>query len=160
MRPSLLFAIVFSTAAFVASTLNGAAVEAVDEETTKLKAEEFKKLHGTWTVTSVLVYGEEQVDLVRGAKVVFSGTKMTSYENDSELYVYDLTIDPTKIPKQLDMRGVNKAALKTTHLALYTLDGDRLTICSSDGARPKEISAQKNATDGHVILVFKRNLRP
>jgi uncharacterized protein (TIGR03067 family) len=66
------------------------------------------------------------------------------------------TVDATKSPKQLDIKGTDGPNKDKTLLCIYTLDGDTLTVCYdlSGKARPTEF---KSTTGTQLFLAtYKR----
>jgi uncharacterized protein (TIGR03067 family) len=65
------------------------------------------------------------------------------------------TLDPKKDPPEMDLTDPGQANPGKVSAAIYKIDGDTLTICSStDGERPRAFDAA--AGSKFVLLVLKR----
>jgi len=123
---------------------------AAEDASASVKAEELKKLQGTWVVVSVMMYGTESVSYVKGRKVAISGAQMTSStEGEQGGVVRELNLDPTKKPKHIDMMG----KFDTLH-AVYALEGDRLTLSVNDMVRPTDFAHPIGGSN--IVWIFKR----
>jgi RNA polymerase sigma factor (sigma-70 family) len=113
-----------------------------------------QKILGTWAYVSVEVKGEKRPEEeVKEAKLIFAPEgKFTAMSKGKEMGgTYKL--DPAKKPKEITTTNDDGK----THLGIYELDGDTLTICmhQEDGAdRPTEFATK--ADTKVVLVVLKR----
>ncbi len=68
----------------------------------------------------------------------------------------EYTIDPTKNPKEIDIKLLDGPEKGKWVKGLYRIDGDTLVICSADPGedRPKEFKVAKGSNS--VLITFKR----
>jgi uncharacterized protein (TIGR03067 family) len=67
--------------------------------------------------------------------------------------VYRFALDPTKSPKEVDLRPGNHWTVGDPIAAIYSLDGDELTICESAEGQPRP--TEFKPVNG-VLRVFRR----
>lgn len=101
------------------------------------------ELDGTW-------YGVSDppgLGGIMGSKWIFAGNKLTIHLPGSESSEWQIKRQVRGGLLAIDMK------YRTVHwLAIYQIEGDRLRICESTGARP----TQFKATSGY-LLIFKRS---
>jgi uncharacterized protein (TIGR03067 family) len=149
----------------VAATLFVAA-DSKDEAVKK----DLERLQGTW----VVVGGEEKGDVFtreeakrEGRSLVVKGNSFNWFKRGREKEKATVRLDPTKRPAVLDFiyPGGQGETGNTNH-AIYSLDGDRLTICVSrkfqpnrPEERPKKLTTKKGENgdlSGMVLLILER----
>src|SRR5206468_2868883 len=132
------------------------ATDAKDDSADK----DLKKLQGTWEAVSVRVDGAD----VPADDVKDSGITMTF---DKDKYSYKaaksgntetgtVKLDPGKKPATMDIAIGDGDDKGKTQLAIYKVEGDKLTLCFTDPGkeRPTEFAAKKDS--GHQLVVFKK----
>lgn len=104
----------------------------------KLRAEELKKLEGTWKL--------EQFNFEPTAKEhlsVFKGDRATFGDRPTRRF----TIDPSKNPKWIDLIVEEKGEEKRVLQGIYSLDGDTLIMFVNHGnqerGRPTKLNDKK-----------------
>jgi RNA polymerase sigma factor (sigma-70 family) len=113
-----------------------------------------EKIVGTWAYASVEVGGRKvpEEDLKEARMVFDAEGKFTANPKGHEMAgTYEL--DPTKKPREI----TTKNGEGRTHLGIYKLDGDSLTICMSEEAgaeRPTEFATKEGSKV--VLVVLKR----
>ena len=114
-------------------------------------ADEQKLLAGTW-VPKELSIGDARLDDATAAKIqlVIEGDRYTVTSGET-VDKGTLKFDAKPTPKTMDISGTEGPNKGKTILAIYELDGDKLTICYSlePGARPAEF---KSAGDSKRVL--------
>jgi RNA polymerase sigma factor (sigma-70 family) len=110
-----------------------------------------EKLRGTWVAISGEVGGKQAPEAaVQSFKITFGDGKFT-LERDGKSIEGTFKLNPAAKPKAIDTTVEGKTAL-----AIYSLDGDKLKLCSDeDGTnRPTEFATKAGVR--HVLLIFKR----
>ena len=114
--------------------------------------DDLKLLAGTWKPKEANL-GGNKIDamLLETAKVVYEGEKYTiTIGEKGEMGTF--TLDPKKMPKQMDIFPTSGDNNGKTLLAVYELAGDKLTICYSltPTVRPDNFEPASN-----TLLVVK-----
>ena len=128
---------------------------AADEPSKEVK-EELERLQGTWILVGRELDGkkatEEEVKALDG-KLIQKGNRFTyTSREDKDGRRGTFKIDPTANPKQLEWTAMGE---EKKVLAIYKLEGDRLTICAGSGdKRPREFTTKPG--DGQVIVIYQR----
>ncbi len=132
----------------------------VAAETPKQKEQqERKKLEGTWRVVSQEADGKKDpAELAKRFTYTFQGNRI-HFQGDNTTPGADLeftyTVDPSKKPKQMDMKLVkssdNKGLGKVAR-GIYMLQGDTLKLCYGEKERPNDFSTKKGQHRAFLIL--------
>jgi RNA polymerase sigma factor (sigma-70 family) len=119
-----------------------------DKQPEKSDAE---KLRGTWVAISGEVGGKQVPEAaVKGFKMVFGDGKFT-LETDGKSTEGTFKLNPAAKPKAIDTTVDGKTAL-----AIYSLDGDKLKLCSDEDGTNRPTEFATKASVRHVLLIFKR----
>jgi uncharacterized protein (TIGR03067 family) len=114
-------------------------------------SKEVKKLEGTWVVTSATFNGKAMDELKEGLMTI-AGDKLTTKGKDGKEFKQTFKVDPTKKPKTMDLKDVEKLPSTRPGLVIYDLDGDTLRlVLGPPNKRPTEF-----ADKGHPLITFKR----
>jgi uncharacterized protein (TIGR03067 family) len=148
--------------------LSGAFVGADAPQATIKK--ELARLEGTWHG----VGGEEAGDVLtpEAAKkeeeeFIFKGDTLTVRKHGKVQREFKVSVDPSKNPKQMDLRFTQGDHQGKTCLAIYSIEGDQLKICtetklrpSRGGPRPNVFTTQKTQDEskrpGLLLFVLAR----
>jgi len=119
------------------------------------KAEELKLLAGTWKPKEASL-GDNKIDMVLldTVSLVYEAEKYTLTIGDKvEKGTY--TIDPAKTLKTMDIFPTEGDNNGKTFLAVYKVEGDKLTICYSlePSMRPEDFEANSNTL---LVVKFER----
>jgi RNA polymerase sigma factor (sigma-70 family) len=130
---------------------------AEDKKVAKPKADK-EAILGTWKVVSVEFGSKKnpegfEFDLLRKATMIFKKDKQITQIAGGQKE-HDYKLDSTKKPKCLDIMDGDPATP-----AIYSLDGDKLTICfpsagASERKRPNKLATKEG--DGMILLVLER----
>ena len=106
-------------------------------------AEELEKFQGTWRQIAHERDGVTDPPDEQGwePRVTFAGDAFVVTQADGSTPIKGtFKIDPTREPKALDLTDTFGADGGKTFLAIYALEGDRLTFCAADAGqeRPTE----------------------
>ena len=102
------------------------ALAAADDDP-KVKAE-LKKFQGTW----VVIYGEkagEEQEQVGDYQLKFDGEKFSFADHGQVEDKGTFKLDPSKNPKEIDIRLRDRNDDEKTVLGIYTWDGENLKLC-------------------------------
>ena len=113
---------------------------------------EFKKLEGTWKVTSMMKGGEEVlVEQLEKVQVVIAGDKVT-VKVEGKDHGLRLTIDASRKPMAVDL-GPEENTDETVR-GIYQLDKDTLKVCFAGpgNERPQEIASKKGQDSALITL--------
>ena len=119
---------------------------------------ELQKMKGNWKITELVIDGKAGPKDALGAAVTIEGSTMTLTLKDpggkEEKKSMTLIIDPTKTPKQIDM----KPDKDVPSLGIYELKGDTLRICGSDPPKSKDrpTNFEPKKGDHRVLLTLTR----
>jgi uncharacterized protein (TIGR03067 family) len=117
--------------------------------------DDLKLLAGTWKPKEANL-GGNKIDamLLETAKVVYEGEKYTiTIGEKGEMGTF--TLDPKKMPKQMDIFPTSGDNNGKTLLAVYELAGDKLTICYSltPTVRPENFEPASNTL---LVVEYER----
>lgn len=116
-----------------------------------------RRIQGTWVLVERRFSGVRQQTGTQ--RYIFSGTALTLVDNSGK-YFWQFSLDPKATPKHLDMWYHPTPKAPPSRLsAVYSLNGDTLTICYNSGnwnTRPKDLSG-KARSDVHYV--FNREKR-
>jgi len=136
---------------------------------TTASAEPDQKLEGVWVVESFEADGQ-QVKMFNGSTFEFDGEKLTIKMGEMEV-AGTFKVDLTKDPKQLDIEMKSPDGEDSGSEAIYKLEGDTLTICtsvnvsessaSSDGEKSEPVTTRgerptKFDSEQGALIVLKR----
>jgi uncharacterized protein (TIGR03067 family) len=125
---------------------------------------EQEKLTGTWKLVALETNGQPSpVEGIADFRFIFTGDKLTRQRGDQPESAAGYRVDPTKLPKWMDMTG--KAEGKDYSIpAVYALAGDTLKLCyradykkhaaaNSPAQRPARLDG---AAPAAVLLTLQR----
>ena len=118
------------------------------------KAEK-KGIQGTWRFVSVLDQGQEQAWPEGNRLVITSEVMQITYLRDDPMG-WKYTIDSSKDPKEMDWIVEIDPAHPIRQLAIYSLDGDTLKICSVAAGKPRPAKLASKKGDFGGLWVLKR----
>ncbi len=119
--------------------------------------EEYTRIQGTWEFLSMEVEGGPKPEAeYKKYTVVFKGNVWTVLEGTNVKAETQFDLDPTSNPKTIDLYPSDGRVLQ----GIYTLDGDRFTMCdrgSEKGNRPSRFATEP---DSGLVLVTLRRVKP
>jgi uncharacterized protein (TIGR03067 family) len=122
-----------------------------------MRADDLKKIEGTWVVVSVNVRGQDEKELV-GRKLTFAKGKVTLQEKQgTEPKKGVFKIDETTTPRQIDITPEEEPRPLR---GIYALDGDMLKICLGDGPDEERPTKFETAADRKVVLLVLKRDKP
>jgi uncharacterized protein (TIGR03067 family) len=114
-------------------------------------------MDGTWALEKVVVDGKEvPAEQLAGLKEVIKGTSYTSYQKDKVFGRGTYKFDRTKKPRQVDARIDDGPGKGDTFLAIYKVEGERMTVCAAPPGKERPTEFASAAGSGHILAVYKR----
>jgi uncharacterized protein (TIGR03067 family) len=124
------------------------------------EAKELKKLAGTWVLVSGEVDGKKLADEhVRQSKITWKGSKavLLTPHQSKEPIQGDISLDPTKKPRQMDwVRATEPGRGKKMHAIYEWLGEDQYRVCFSPPGKDRPSEFKTRPGSGHILHVWKR----
>ena len=123
----------------------------------KVAPDELTHHQGTWVVTSFIRDGvETPAEIATSIVRVVEGDHVVWKRAGKSFAGTSLVLDPTTIPKSIDVMPDGGPSKDKRVLGIYQLEAEILTICmaSPDQPRPKAFRAEKGT--GQTLMVFRR----
>src|SRR6266511_2312577 len=119
---------------------------------------ELERFQGTWNLVGREYNGkaaaEDDVKVMEG-KLVITGDKVTYTSRGSDAREVTFKIDPTAKPRAIEWTVTKGPAKGDKVLAIYKIEGDRMTVCAGTSEkRPKEFATK--AGSPFVIVVYQK----
>jgi uncharacterized protein (TIGR03067 family) len=130
---------------------------AADDAKDKAAKDELKKFDGAWKAVMAKVDGREATaEELAKVHVTVEAGQYTVKIDDQVVEKGNFTMDPSKKPKQMDVKPVEGQNQGKTLLAIYELNADDLKICFTESGkdRPDDFSSDKDSN--RVLHVYKR----
>lgn len=118
---------------------------------------EKKKLEGSWKVIGAQVNGIKlPLEAFKKVVITFKDEKVVFKDSDKIYDEIEIDIDPAAKPKEIDYRYLIGLKKGVREQGIYALDGDQLTIVTSQQKqkRPAELVSKKGT--GQQLLILKR----
>jgi uncharacterized protein (TIGR03067 family) len=123
----------------------------------KARAQDLKKLQGTWIVVEAERDGEEIP--IKGNKMVVKDNLFTIFTKSAELEG-DLVLDAAKSPKRIDWQHQKGMLRDKKWEGIYKLEGEKLTLCYTEAdtgkARPDAFATKKDSNRLLIVLERKK----
>jgi len=117
------------------------------------------RIQGTWKPVSMLDQGKEQPTPEGNRVVITSDVMQIVYPKDDPMG-WRYTIDPSKDPREMDWIVEIDPGHPIRQLAIYSLEGDTLKICSAAAGKPRPTKFESKAGDFGGVWVLKREAAP
>jgi uncharacterized protein (TIGR03067 family) len=110
------------------------------------------KLQGTWKATSAISDGKKVEEPTLG-EFTFSGDSFVMKGKRTLRGKFNL--DSSKTPKHIDLNFTGENGAVVPSKAIYTIDGNTLTLCEADVGqpRPNEFKSVAGSKDSLIVLV-------
>ena len=115
------------------------------------KADDAKKLEGTWLVKSATLDGKDVADMKDG-QIVVAGDKLTIKPKDGKATEFTFKVDPSKKPKTMRLAFVEKVPNAAPGQVIYDLDGDDLKLVIG----PPDKTPTEFTDKGQPLVTLKR----
>lgn len=133
------------------------ALSLATDDAADVRKKELARLEGKWQgvggeeVGTVLTREDAEKE---GEELVFKGDTVKFLREGKLLAEFTLTLDPSKTPREITFHFTGELKGKKC-LAIYALEGDKLTICTAtkmrptkDDMRPNDLSTMKTTEKG------------
>jgi uncharacterized protein (TIGR03067 family) len=116
------------------------------------------ELAGIWECVSATNDGKPLAEeTVKKLRLTVTGEGVYKTElGDQVLFDSTCKIDPAKKPKEIDMIGTEGQLKGKAALGIYSLDGDRLTICYTMPGKERPKSFESKPGSSATLVVWKR----
>ncbi len=117
---------------------------------------ERKKFEGTWSLASIVSQGDPvPASSFRGDRLILKGERFVS-RSGGEVVEGTFSIDPTMVPKTIDVTVTGKDGGTKKYVGIYTLDDETYTVCIGMEGKPRPTVFESKAGDGAIFEVLKR----
>ncbi len=125
----------------------------------KPKKDDAEAIKGNWAAVSIKSGDQEAPpDDVKAFKLSFDAKTYVNTIGDRAVEEGTFTIDPAKSPKTLDLEIKKGPEEGKKQLAIYELDGDKLTVVlAMPGATERPKSIKPGGDENVIIAVFERS---
>jgi uncharacterized protein (TIGR03067 family) len=116
-----------------------------------------QRLEGTWKVIAVEAEGTPiPAREFRDLQLTFKDGKFTARRGDEEPQVGAYTINPGKNPREMDIDRTDGPAKGQKQVAVYSLAGNILKICSCEADNPRPKGFDTRDKPGHTLMTLRR----
>jgi uncharacterized protein (TIGR03067 family) len=133
------------------------AVAAVVPPQNEAAKKELAALQGTWTLSSMEVDGKAvDADKLKSATLTIRDNRYILLSGKQQHEV-EITLDPSKKPKEIDMKFLDGPNKDRVGKGIYHLDGNTLKICRALDPmqdRPKDFKTEGQI--GYFVMVWER----
>jgi uncharacterized protein (TIGR03067 family) len=128
-----------------------------DDTKEKAIKADLEKLQGTYKMASLEVDGKSvPEDKLKSSTLTIKGDKYIVKVN-GQTYETQMSLDPEKKPKTIDMKFLDGANKDKSALGIYKIDGDTFTMCrglNPGQARPQDFGTWPNTNT--FLVVWKK----
>lgn len=115
---------------------------------------EMKLLSGEWERVSAVFADGREIQRVEGPYRLKITDGRWEKSIEGQVFGGTFTLNPSAAPRAIDFEFKGNDGGNRIILAIYRVDGDELTICSSPGERPTGLEVREGGRG--VIEVYKR----
>jgi uncharacterized protein (TIGR03067 family) len=122
------------------------------------KMTDLDRMQGTWLVVSLTEKGKAvQADETEILEIIIDKDTFTTFEKGKLVVKYQLKLDASKTPRQIDFTHLVGDDKGTTEPGIYLFEKDQLKLCMDDDkkGRPKVFEG-KEALSYSVIVLKKK----
>ena len=136
-----------------------------DKDKEELIKKDLKKLEGNWKMVRQDHEGtEDSGPSIKKNGVLFDGKEYTFLrDGKTKVSTATVSIDPTRDPKEIDLKVTSGTATGGTHLGIYRFTEDgRLEICMNQARgkgsdkRPTKFTTKPSVVSGSLMYVLEK----
>ena len=121
---------------------------------------ELARFEGTWRVASMEIEGKLIPEAnYKDEVMVLKGDRSTTTTPGGEIKGV-FKVNPTTVPKTIDVTVAGGPGKGRTHLGIYELNGDTYKVCIGLTGKPRPTEFTTKPGSGTVLEVFKRSRTP
>src|SRR6266849_480280 len=118
--------------------------------------EALERLQGTWTIVALEVEGTNMGEHVfKGSKIMVKGNRFDTISMGAT-YSGTVSVDPTRVPRRLDVMFTDGPHQGRSSLAIYELDGDIWKLCLGFAGNDRPEAFLTTAGSGHALEILTR----
>jgi uncharacterized protein (TIGR03067 family) len=121
-----------------------------------------ERMQGSWEMHALEINGKEvppqQLD---GTVLIVKGSEYRTKIKDKELAGFQLKLDPSKNPKELDMIQKQADGSEKVFKAIYTFENDRFKMCrglEANQERPSQFATWPGTN--YFVVTWKKQSEP
>ena len=148
-------ALVAAAALLLGANPPGAVVEDKGDDAMAV-AEELKRFEGTWRYESTIVEGTSiPTTALANVRLVLKGDTF-AMTDPSATYRGTFKVDPTAVPKTIEISFTEGPEVGKTSRGIYELEGDTYKVCIGLAGRDRPETFACKPGSGHALQVLKR----
>lgn len=117
---------------------------------------DLKALVSKWSVEKAELGGKDISDFLKVLKFEIRDKGAYTAQHGEEKDEGAFTVDTSKAPKEMDIKGTGGPNKGKTIKAIYKLDGDALVICYAFDAGERPTKFESKAGTMHLLTTYKR----
>ncbi len=120
---------------------------------------ELEKFQGTWKYVSMDVEGKQQPGEVVKFTLIIKGDQWTVWAGQKIVAQARIKLDPNRKPRTIDLTSTLDADKGRLIRGIYSLEGDRLTMCDRGADRGERPTTFVTRPGSGLVLVVLQHLK-
>lgn len=117
---------------------------------------DLKALVSKWSIEKAELGGKDITDVLKVLKFEIRANGAYTAQHDDQKDEGAFTVDTSKTPKEMDIKGTGGPNKGKTIKAIYKLDGDALVICYAFDAGDRPTKFESKDGTQHLLTTYKR----
>jgi uncharacterized protein (TIGR03067 family) len=122
----------------------------------KANEADLKAMVGTWKLEKAVIGGKDEIEHLKDLKLEITEGGRYVVQVGGLKDEGTVTVDPAKMPRQMDITGTGGPNKGKQILAIYKLDGDTLTMCYELGGGTRPTKFESKTDTKQFLAVYKR----